>query len=75
MTDHTQTAVVKLNNAAEGLALFGAQDKYLHLIERHTDARINTRDAEITIQGRDKEVESLTQLFQVLLELVKYRQK
>ncbi len=71
MTETIQLAVVKLNNANEGLAVFGAQDKFLHLIESQIHAKINTREAEITIQGRPAEVDSLSQLFHVLLELVR----
>jgi len=65
------TAVIRLNNAEEGLALFGVQDKFLHLIESQTECKIHTREAEIIIQGKQPEVDSLNQLFQVLLELVK----
>jgi phosphate starvation-inducible PhoH-like protein len=71
LSEKTQTASVKLNNAAEGLAIFGPQDKFLQLIERQTDAHIQTRDAEIVIQGQSSDVDSLIQLFQVLLGLVK----
>jgi phosphate starvation-inducible PhoH-like protein len=68
---HTQSATIKLNNAAEGLALYGAQDKFLHLIESQTEAKIMTRDAEVVIQGQSKEVDSLVQLFEVLVQLVR----
>ncbi|RTE07751.1 PhoH family protein [Paenibacillus whitsoniae] len=60
-----------LKNPAEGLALFGPQDKFLHTIEKEFDAQIYTREAEITIQGRAAEVNSLQQLFEVLLQLVR----
>lgn len=71
LTETLQSTVIKLKNAEEGLALLGVQDKFLHLIESQTDAKIHTRDAEIVIQGRMAEVDSLNQLFHVLLELVK----
>jgi phosphate starvation-inducible PhoH-like protein len=71
LTETILSAVVKLNNANEGLAVFGAQDKFLHLIESQSSAKINTREAEITIQGKAAEVDSLSQLFRVLLELVR----
>ncbi|TCZ75619.1 PhoH family protein [Paenibacillus albiflavus] len=41
------------------------------MIEERTEAQINTRDAEITILGTMKETESLKQLFDVLLELIR----
>ncbi|MCL6457752.1 MAG: PhoH family protein [Gorillibacterium sp.] len=62
---------IALGNVAEGLALFGPQDRYLHLIEQGSTAKINTRGDEITITGESKEVQALEQLFEVLLELVR----
>jgi phosphate starvation-inducible PhoH-like protein len=62
---------VTLKNTTEALALFGPQDKFLHLIEKQTEAQIFSREAEIVIQGETAEVESLEQLFQVLLELTR----
>ncbi|EHQ63284.1 PhoH [Paenibacillus dendritiformis C454] len=69
----TQPTIVKLTlqNVAEGLALFGPQDKYLRLIQSSTDANVMSRDAEISISGEAMEVEKLQQLFEVLLELVR----
>jgi phosphate starvation-inducible PhoH-like protein len=67
----THTAKITLKNTAEALALFGPQDKFLHLIEKQTEAQIFSREAEISIQGLTEEVESLKQLFQVLLELTR----
>ncbi|MFD3269126.1 PhoH family protein [Paenibacillus dendritiformis] len=69
----TQPTIVKLTlqNVAEGLALFGPQDKYLRLIQSGTDANVMSRDAEISISGEAMEVEKLQQLFEVLLELVR----
>jgi phosphate starvation-inducible PhoH-like protein len=62
---------IPLRNASEGLALFGAQDMYLKLIEKSTQAQIFSRDANIVIQGDEQEVQSLQQLFEVLLELIR----
>jgi phosphate starvation-inducible PhoH-like protein len=62
---------ITLKNTAEALSLFGPQDKFLHLIEKQTEAKIFSREAEIVIQGQTAEVESLKQLFQVLLELTR----
>lgn len=75
MTQQAQaeTVKIKLNDSAEGLALFGPQDKYLHRIERETDAAIYSREAEIVIQGSSEETEWLSQLFAVLLQLVRNR--
>jgi phosphate starvation-inducible PhoH-like protein len=62
---------ITLKNTTEALAIFGPQDKFLHLIEKQTEAQIFSREAEIVIQGDTAEVESLKQLFQVLLELTR----
>lgn len=62
---------ILLNDTSEGLALFGPQDKFLQLIERHTDCKILSRAAEIVIQGDAKQVNVLHHLFIVLLELIR----
>ncbi|MBD2861746.1 PhoH family protein [Paenibacillus oceani] len=62
---------ITLKNAAEGLALLGPQDKFIQLIERETDAKINTREAELVIQGSSAELKWLEQLFDVLLQLIR----
>ncbi|HZG75888.1 MAG TPA: PhoH family protein [Paenibacillus sp.] len=69
IADHT--VKIPLRNAAEGLALFGPGDAYLHLIEKETEAQLFSRDAEIAVQGTKAQVESLQQLFEVLLELIR----
>lgn len=71
MAENSQTIKVTLKNTAEGLALFGPQDKFLHLIEHETSAKIFTREAELTIQGAATEVNMLQQLFEVLLQLIR----
>ncbi|MEK3917468.1 PhoH family protein [Paenibacillus sp. FSL H7-0331] len=71
MTDHSRFIKVALKNTAEGLALFGPQDKFLQLIEQHTRASIQSRGEEIVIRGDAGEMDSLQQLFDVLLELVR----
>lgn len=71
MIDNARIVKIALKNTAEGLALFGPQDKFLHLIEEQTTAQIRSREEEIVIQGEAGEVESLQQLFDVLLELVR----
>lgn len=70
-TNKGQVVKVKLQNPTEALGLFGPQDKFLHMIEKETDAKVFTRDAEITIQGSARETDSLKQLFDVLLELIR----
>jgi phosphate starvation-inducible PhoH-like protein len=71
LIDNARIVKVALKNTAEGLALFGPQDKFLHLIELHTQAKIQSREEEIVIQGNAADTESLQQLFEVLLELVR----
>jgi phosphate starvation-inducible PhoH-like protein len=71
LAENSQTIKVTLKNTAEGLALFGPQDKFLHLIEQETSAKIFTREAELTIQGAATEVNMLQQLFEVLLQLIR----
>jgi phosphate starvation-inducible protein PhoH and related proteins len=74
LTEHNKqedTIKIQVKDAQEALALFGPQDKFLHIIEQETNARIFSREAEITIQGPVKELESLRQLFEVLLALVR----
>ncbi|NOU68097.1 AAA family ATPase [Paenibacillus sp. LMG 31461] len=71
MIENAQSVKITLKNPNEGLALFGPQDKFLHIIEREIEAQIFTREAEITIQGRAAEVNSLQQLFEVLLQLIR----
>ncbi|CAM3959398.1 PhoH family protein [Paenibacillus alkaliterrae] len=68
-----ETKVIKipLGNAVEGLAVFGPQDKYLRQVQEQVEASITSRDAEIVISGPAEEVESLEQLYTVLLQLVR----
>jgi phosphate starvation-inducible PhoH-like protein len=62
---------IPLQNAAEGLALFGPQDKYLRLVDGQMKADILSRDAEIVITGEESELATLEQLFTVLLQLIR----
>ncbi|WP_020615633.1 PhoH family protein [Paenibacillus daejeonensis] len=71
MTDKTLIVKIPLGNAAEGQALFGPQDRFLKLIEQQVESKILSREAEITVTGPREETESLEQLFNVLLELVR----
>ncbi|SDT36593.1 phosphate starvation-inducible protein PhoH [Paenibacillaceae bacterium GAS479] len=71
MPTETRTVKIALDNAAEGLALFGPRDHYLRLIEEQTESTVRSREAEIVITGPEQEVESLEQLYTVLLQLVR----
>lgn len=67
----TKTVKVPLGNAAEGLAVFGPQDKFLKMVEDQVESAIGSREAEIVITGPAGEVDSLEQLYKVLLQLVR----
>lgn len=71
MIEQQVIAKIPLHHTDEGLALFGPQDKFLHMIEKGTEARILSREAEIVIRGTQAEVEILKHLFDVLLKLVR----
>lgn len=70
MTELKEYTTIPLRNAAEGLALFGPQDKFLRIIEGETVSLIHSREAEIYIEGPAQEVRSLQQLFDTLLQLI-----
>nr|WP_145862496.1 PhoH family protein [Paenibacillus naphthalenovorans] len=70
LTDQA-TVKVALKNTAEGLALFGPQDKFLQLIEKEMPARIFTREEEIVVQGSVEVTARLEHLFTVLLTLIR----
>ncbi|MCM3627277.1 PhoH family protein [Paenibacillus glycanilyticus] len=69
----SEAKVVKipLQNAVEGLAVFGPQDKYLKIVQQQMEATLSSREAEIVISGPAQEVESLEQFYNVLLQLVR----
>ncbi|SEN09542.1 PhoH family protein [Paenibacillus sp. OV219] len=71
MQNEFKVAKIPLANAAEGLALFGPQDKYLRLVQKQTSADIASREAEISISGTSAEVDSIEQLYTVLQQLVR----
>lgn len=71
MTDQLSVATITLKNTAEGMSLFGPQDRFLHMIEQRAKADIQSREEEIIIRGDEKEVSSLKQLFEVLLSLIR----
>ncbi|MEV5028628.1 PhoH family protein [Paenibacillus sp. LPE1-1-1.1] len=71
MQIETKVIRIPLGNAAEGLAVFGPQDNYLRLVQAQVESSVTSREAEIVISGPSDEVDSLEQLFNVLLELVR----
>ncbi|MFD2116122.1 PhoH family protein [Paenibacillus yanchengensis] len=71
MLIESKTVKIALESAAEGLAVFGPQDKYLRMIQEKTPASISSRDAEIVIVGEQAEVDTIEQLYTVLLQLVR----
>lgn len=71
MQSEAKVVKIPLQNAVEGLAVFGPQDKYLKLVQQQMEATLSSRDAEIVISGPAQEVESLEQLYNVLLQLVR----
>ena len=71
MQEKTGIVKIPLRSAAEGLAVFGPQDKYLRLVESRTDAEIRSREAEIVISGTESELAVLEQLYTVLLQLAR----
>ncbi|WP_419876240.1 PhoH family protein [Candidatus Pristimantibacillus sp. PTI5] len=71
MQIETKVIRIPLGNAAEGLAVFGPQDNYLRLVQAQVESSVTSREAEIVISGPSNEVDSLEQLFNVLLELVR----
>lgn len=62
---------ILLRDTDESLHLFGPHDSFLKLIMADTSAKIVARGEVITIEGAAKEVEMLSQLFDVLLRLVR----
>ncbi|MEK3731181.1 MULTISPECIES: PhoH family protein [Paenibacillus] len=71
MSEQKTSIQILLQSASEGLSLFGPQDTFLKIIEEEIPATIDSREAVITIRGNQRNVESLQQLFEVLLELVR----
>ncbi|SDE78485.1 phosphate starvation-inducible protein PhoH [Fontibacillus panacisegetis] len=71
MSQQLVTIKISLQNASEGLALFGPQDIFLKLIEENLETGIALRESEISIRGEHREVEKVQQLFEVLLELIR----
>lgn len=71
MAEQTSSIRISLQNAGEAQSLFGPQDGFLKMIESEIPAVIDSREAEITIRGAEREVDMLGQLFGVLLSLIR----
>lgn len=71
MSEQISHTKITLQNASEGLSLFGPQDTFLKLVESSLNAGIVLRESEISIRGEARQVEIAQQLFEVLLELVR----
>lgn len=71
MAQTKHSVAIPLDNANEGMALFGPQDKFLRMIRKETAAVIHSRDADILIEGPEEEVENVRQLFETLLQLIR----
>lgn len=71
MSEQTASIRITLQNAGEAQSLFGPQDGFLKIIESEIPAIIDSREAELTIRGAEREVDMLGQLFNVLLSLIR----
>ncbi|AIQ70501.1 PhoH family protein [Paenibacillus graminis] len=71
MSEQTASIRISLQNAGEAQSLFGPQDGFLKIIESEIPAVIDSREAEITIRGAEREVDMLGQLLGVLLSLIR----
>ncbi|MNI21770.1 PhoH-like protein [compost metagenome] len=71
MSEQTASIRISLQNAGEAQSLFGPQDGFLKIIEGEIPAVIDSREAEVTIRGAEREVDMLEQLFNVLLTLIR----
>jgi phosphate starvation-inducible PhoH-like protein len=71
LSEQTASIRISLQNAGEAQSLFGPQDGFLKIIESEIPAIIDSREAELTIRGAEREVDMLGQLFNVLLSLIR----
>ncbi|WCK53467.1 PhoH family protein [Aneurinibacillus sp. Ricciae_BoGa-3] len=62
---------IRLESAEEASLLFGPHDSFLKQIENATDAHLFARSEEITVSGREEEVERNVQLLNVLATLLR----
>ncbi|USG63860.1 PhoH family protein [Brevibacillus ruminantium] len=62
---------IPFTDASEALLLFGPHDAYLKIIEEKTNAKVISRSGEVLIAGDKPEVDKLSRLFAVLLQLIR----
>nr|WP_188647353.1 PhoH family protein [Marinithermofilum abyssi] len=62
---------IRLQDAEEAMSLFGPQDGFLKTIEANTPAKIVSRGEEVVITGSPEELDVLSNLFRVLLSLIR----
>ncbi|MFV9511027.1 PhoH family protein [Tepidibacillus sp. LV47] len=67
---HVYSNEIKLGTTEERLHLFGPNDRFLNIIEQQSNVQIFTRNENLILQGESNEVKRLTDLFQVLIQLV-----
>jgi phosphate starvation-inducible PhoH-like protein len=70
MAPKTSETKLVLGDTEEALALVGAHDETLRLIEREIGARISARGHEIRIQGTEEQVARATELLTELRKLI-----
>jgi phosphate starvation-inducible protein PhoH and related proteins len=66
-----KTMKIRLQDAEEAMSLFGPQDGFLKTIEANTPAKIVSRGEEVVITGSPEELDVLSNLFRVLLSLIR----
>ncbi|NBI29371.1 PhoH family protein [Chengkuizengella marina] len=71
LIEHKNKESITLKDTSEALSLFGPHDKFLKIIEQHSDSKIVSREAEISIEGNANEVAYLKHLFDALLDLIR----
>lgn len=68
---NTVTRKISLQSNQEALQIFGPNDVNLKHMEAHFSAKLVVRGGEISITGTQDEVDTLQNLFEVLIQLVK----
>lgn len=69
------SASIRLASTLEGQLLFGPNDHYLHLMEDAFRVRFLLRDDEVLVQGMKGDLEQVTHLIEVLLELIRSKKE
>lgn len=71
MTGKTVSRSVLLESSDESLQLFGKHDRHFTLVEDNFNVHLLPRGFELVIEGPEKEVEPLYQMFQELLRSIR----